>query len=104
MSRAEACRYLFEIIRYSLAGGEVPTIHEGVDWEKLYRICKFHKIEAVVAHGIDKISGKEQIPQEVRKKYEQAWQMETARDTVQHFSLEESFCRLLRRMVFIVFP
>ena len=45
MSRAEACRYLFEIIRYSLAGGEVPTIHEGVDWEKLYRICKFHKIE-----------------------------------------------------------
>ena len=29
MSRAEACRYLFEIIRYSLAGGEVPTIHEG---------------------------------------------------------------------------
>ena len=67
MSRAEACRYLFEIIRYSLAGGEVPTIHEGVDWEKLYRICKFHKIEAVVAHGIDKISGKEQIPQEVQK-------------------------------------
>ena len=44
MSRAEACRYLFEIIRYSLAGGEAPTIHEGVDWEKLYRICKFHKI------------------------------------------------------------
>ncbi len=67
MSRAEACRYLFEIIRYSLAGGEAPTIPEGVDWEKLYRICKFHKIEAVVAHGIDKISGKEQIPQEVRR-------------------------------------
>ena len=44
MSRAEACRYLFEIIRYSLAGGEAPTIHEGVDWEKLYRIVNFTRL------------------------------------------------------------
>lgn len=89
MSNVQKWKFLFEIIRYSLEGGESPIVTENVNWEALYRICKFHKIESVVAHGIEKMVGKENIPQEVRKKFEQAWQLEVARDTTQQFSLEE---------------
>lgn len=89
MSKVQKWRFLFEIIRYSLEGGESPVATGNINWEALYKICKFHKIESVVAHGLDKMQGKENIPQEIRKKFEQAWQLEVARDTTQQFSLEE---------------
>lgn len=89
MSNVQKWKFLFEIIRYSLDGKESPTIPKNTNWESLYKICKFHKIESVVAHGLDKMNEKEMIPQEIRKKFEQAWQLEVARDATQQFSLEE---------------
>lgn len=80
---------LFEIIRYSLEGGKCPTLPENMDWEALYKICKFHKIESVVAHGLEKMDDRERIPEEIWKKFERSWQMETARDATQQLSLEE---------------
>lgn len=88
MSKMKEWRFLFDMIRCSLTE-DVPPMPDGMDWEALYRICKFHKIEALAAHGIEKLTEKETIPEEIRKKFEHAWQMETARDTTQHFALEE---------------
>ena len=65
MSKMKEWRFLFDMIRCSLTE-DVPAMPDGADWEALYRICKFHKIEALVTHGIEKLPEKETIPVEIR--------------------------------------
>lgn len=92
--------YLFSVIRYSLIGGEAPKAEEAPDWEKLYRICRFHRIEAIVCYGLDRMPDKGKVPQEIYQKFQKAWQMEAARDAVQSFSKEELFQAFEKEGVF----
>lgn len=83
-------RYLLSLIKYALTGENCPPKPEGeVDWAALQKLCKVHKIEALVWYGIKALPDREWIPQEIRGKFEEAWNLETAREAVQQFSAQE---------------
>lgn len=89
MNRKNQWKYLFEIIRYSLSGGECPKAEEAPDWEYLYRISKHHKIESVVCNGIEQMPPEVHPKEEILEKFREALKIGMAREAVQHFALEE---------------
>lgn len=89
MDKKQEWRYLFDLIRYSLEGGERPKVEGTPDWPYLYRICKAHKIEAMVYDGLERLPKEEQPQEEIMKKFREKQQAAIARTAVQDFSLEE---------------
>lgn len=89
MKRNVEWRYLFDIIRYSLSGGECPVAEGKLDWEYLYKLCKAHKIEAMVCNGVEHMAKEQQPPEKIMEKLKKKRKMETFRDAIQQLSLEE---------------
>lgn len=87
--REKDCKYLFELIKYSLFDEEIPKKEKNVDWDNLYKLAKRHSIIAIVCNGIAKMPQEMQPEEEILKKFEQKWQFDRAKDAVQKYSLEE---------------
>ena len=93
MEQKEQWRYLFDVIRYGVSGGTLPFISGTADWDYLYLICKYHKIEALVCSGLRKVETenglREQVPEEILDRLIKEVERGRAREAVQHFSLNE---------------
>lgn len=89
MKKKQEWQYLFDIIRYSLSGGTPPKCDGKPDWAYLYQLCRYHKIEAMVCCGLEKLPEEERPEEEIMKRLRETARLGTAREAVQHFSLEE---------------
>ncbi len=89
MDRKREWRYLLEIVRYGLDGGDCPCSEEQPDWEYLYRVCKRHRIEGIVCSALEKMPAELHPPMEILEKFRYTWKVETGREAVQQFALEE---------------
>lgn len=86
---AQSLAFFFHMIRYSLEGGACPKSTVPPDWEQLYRICQYHKIEELVCYGLRKMPEAVQPPAEIMQKFSKSWEIGAAREAVQYFALEE---------------
>lgn len=89
MDRNVEWRYLFDIIRFSLSGGDCPVAERKPDWEYLYKLCKAHKIEAMVCNGVEHMAKEQQPPEKIMEKLKKKRKKEEFRDAIQQLSLEE---------------
>lgn len=62
-------------------GGKPPEIQEDVDWNNLFALAKLQKVEAMVCAGL---STAQNIPQEVRRRFETAYKKEITAQCIRH--------------------
>lgn len=89
MKGQQDLEYLFSIIKYSLEGGDCPEAGWTLDWDRLYRICRMHKIEEIVCRGLDRMPREARPPEEIMDRLFHTWQIGTARDAAQRFGMKE---------------
>lgn len=81
--------FLFDLIRCGMEGRPGPEIAWTPDWNRLYRICKRHKIEEIVYSAVSKMPREAQPPQEISDWFFESWQIGVARNSAQKYGLEE---------------
>lgn len=81
--------FLFNLIRCSIEESACPEIGWTPDWNRLYKICKRHKIEEMVYSGASKMPRGTQPPREIMDRLFETWQLGVARDAAQSFGLKE---------------
>lgn len=71
----------------------LPILEENLDWKSVYQISAYHKIENIVAYVVEQIckeeSGRDWIPEEVRKQFQKAKITGIMRETIQYHEYEK---------------
>lgn len=72
---------------------ELPLLEENLDWEQIYQISVYHRIENIVSYAVEQIckeeNRREPIPEEVRKQFQKAKVTGIMRETIQHHEYEK---------------
>lgn len=80
-------RYVFWLMGHALTGAEL-SVMDGLDWEYIYKLCKFHKVDNIAAFSVKKLP-EHTVPEKVRQLFEMAEKKAMAREAVQHLELEK---------------
>lgn len=71
----------------------LPILEENLDWKNIYEISAYHRIENIVAYAVEQIckeeSGRDWIPEEVRKQFQKAKVTGIMRETIQYHEYEK---------------
>ncbi|MFR5737939.1 MAG: nucleotidyltransferase family protein [Coprococcus sp.] len=72
---------------------ELPLLEENLDWEQIYQISVYHRIENIVSYAVEQIckeeNRREPIPEEVRKQFQKAKVTGIMGETIQHHEYDK---------------
>lgn len=89
MEKIKEQRVIFQLIR-SVLMEEKPDISvEGLDWQYMMKLCRYQKIDHLVAYAVSGLQGCGEIPADVKERMLKAQQKGVAREVTQYFSLQE---------------
>lgn len=88
MEKSREHKFIFRMLKEALTESEEEKIPDYLDWDYIYRLCKYQKIDNLIAFRLEKIKG-DILPKEIRRKFAEAKQVGMAREATQYFALEE---------------
>ncbi|WP_286077996.1 nucleotidyltransferase family protein, partial [Thomasclavelia cocleata] len=78
-------KYIFKMLKAVLSDNYTLTVEKNLDWNYIYKLCKFHHIDNIIGY----ISNKpEDMPEDIYKKFQLAKQKGMVREINQHFELQ----------------
>lgn len=85
MSKTREHKYIFKMLKAVLSDNYSLTIEEGLDWNYIYKLCKFHRIDNIIGY-----LSNEQInmPEDIYKQFKLAMQKGKVREVNQCFELQ----------------
>lgn len=85
MSRTREHKYIFKMLNAVLNDNYSLTVEEGLDWNYIYKLCKFHRIDNIIGY-----LSNEQInmPEDIYKQFRLAMQKGKVREVNQSFELQ----------------
>lgn len=93
MAIEQEAGYVFSMACAVVGKTELPLLEENLDWQKLYQISAYHRIENIIAYAVEQIckdeSQRQQIPEEVRKQFQKAKVTGIMRETIQYHEYEK---------------
>lgn len=85
MSKTKEHKYIFKMLKAVLSDNYSLPIEEGLDWNYIYKLCKFHRIDNIIGY-----LSNEQInmPEDIYKQFKLAMQKGKVREVNQCFELQ----------------
>ena len=81
-------KYLLSLTKAILLSQELPVSTQKLDWQYIYTLSKYHRIDNIVAYGVESLKTACNIPEEIVKKFLLAKQKGVAREAVQSYELD----------------
>lgn len=78
---AAECEYLIELIRYALSGEKAPEKPQGILWEHIFSLSKFHGIDNLVFYSVERL--RSQPEGELLRKWRQRRDMAAVKSVTQ---------------------
>lgn len=88
--------YILSLAKAIVLQDEIP-IDKSVNWKVIYNLCKYHKIDNLIAYGIDYLKQEIDIPKQIIEAFDCARKQGIMRQTIQDHELkkiEEKFEQL----------
>jgi len=93
MTTEREAEYIFYMACAVVGKVNVPFPNVRPDWQKIYEISAYHRIENIVAYAVEQLCLNkeycEQIPDEVKKQFQKARLSGIMRETIQYHEYEK---------------
>lgn len=93
MTTEREAEYIFYMACAVVGKVNVPFPNVWPDWQKIYEISAYHRIENIVAYAVEQLCLNkeycEQIPDEVKKQFQKARLSGIMRETIQYHEYEK---------------
>ncbi|MCI9631096.1 nucleotidyltransferase domain-containing protein [Thomasclavelia cocleata] len=85
MNKTREHKYIFKMLKAVLSNNYTLTVEKDLDWNYIYKLCKFHQIDNIIGY----ISNKpEYMPEDIYKKFQLAKQKGMVREINQYYELQ----------------
>lgn len=82
-------QYIFQLLNTVLSSNDVPCETTGLDWNVIYKLCKYHKIDNMVAYKVCSEPFASIIPEDIVSKFRLSLHKAKVREAVQHIEYEQ---------------
>lgn len=85
MNKIREQKYIFKMLKAVLSDNYTLTVEKGLDWDYIYKLCKFHHIDNIIGY----LSNKQgYMPEEIYKRFKLAMQKGQVREINQYYELQ----------------
>ena len=86
MDKTREHKYIFKMLKAVLNDNYALTVEEGLDWNYIYKLCKYHRINNIIGYLSNEQTN---MPKDIYQKFKLAMQKGIVREANQHFELQQ---------------
>lgn len=86
MDKTREHKYIFKMLKAVLNDNYSLTVEEGLDWDYIYKLCKYHRINNIIGYLSNEQT---KMPEDIYKMFKLDMQKGIVREANQHFELQQ---------------